>query len=193
VTPTAGGWQLTLKVYDNSGRLVATRLLGGADHGPLAFTISNDPWDPAAAPLLLLDGSFSASFDGNDDFGQPLGNGYYVLQILATRNVTQTQASKSVFISRTAGQGVPVLLAPNPVGKDTLQLEIRIPASESVWVEAFNVAGERVATLGRLNNGLMVWDLKNAKGEKLGGGLYYLTLRRDGERKPTVARVAVIR
>lgn len=184
---------ITLKVYDNSGRLVATRNLGGADHGPTSFTISADPWDPASAALQVLDGSFSASFDGLSDLGQPLENGFYVLSLNGVSNQAQTQASKSVFITRGQGQGVPVVVAPNPVGKEATQLEIRVPAGASLWVEVFNVAGERIASLGRLDGGLLIWDLKSFKGEPISAGLYYLTLRRDGERKPTVARVAIIR
>jgi len=177
-----------LKVYDSLGRLVYAKS-GSAGQLLDEFTLSSQPWDAGKQPLLLSAPGFSASWDGHDDFGAELPSGVYLL-VLETRSPAgSSSAQKSVALLRMSSDTLALSVASNPVPKGASYVDIYVSTPGAVWAEVHNVAGERIVSLGQPSNGILRWQL----GPSLGSGIYFVSVRLEGQRLPKVVKIVLIR
>ncbi len=157
------------------------------------FSLGSEAWDAEAGPLQLLALGFSATYLGLDSSGHELPSGVYLLVLESKQGANVQEAQKTVVLLRQSGASLSVLVVPNPVPKGTGSVDLYYAPVGVIWAEVYNLAGERLLDLGRHEQGRVSWDLKTRQGQSVATGIYFITLRRDGDRKPYVARMAVLR
>jgi hypothetical protein len=178
---------LLLRVYDSSGALVLETGAGTGAAAVLGFSLDKPVWDPSLGPLLLSDGGWAFSYDGSSKYG-PLANGNYRLDVVSSGGASGT-ASKYVVVLRGPASGVSALAWPNPVAAGSQTLNFAwAPSSRDVDASVYNDAGEKVAGLGTQKGGSGTWNLAG-----ISNGIYFITLRVPGERRPQIIKVALAR
>ena len=178
--PLAMPYQLSVGAYNSAGELVRLIYQGLASAEPTELTLSGGNGQPVslALPGPLADGSTSLFWKGENQAGQPISSGVYVIKLQTTDSFGQV---------------------------DTLQKDVQMLATEqAAQLALYNSAGELVrhwdlktlgfdaVDLGRVLDGSVeLKDLQGAvmglpmdglndAGQPLTGGVYNLVLRRGG-------------
>lgn len=116
-----------------------------------------------------------------DDAAEPGRTWYYRLQVRESSGGSYTLGALSVE-RPLVGDGVPELGAPWPnPARDGTQVAFRLPATQPVSVQVFDVRGHRVRTLvdGSLAAGehTAAWDGTTEGGSRAPAGVYFVTLK----------------
>jgi hypothetical protein len=185
---------VTLKIYDSSGLLVQSLSTGSAGSALTAVAISSNPYNPGTGSLLLSDGGWTYSFDGRDSTGAVLRNGIYLFVVASQEGGKQIGSVEfQVTVLGNGGAGVTLLVAPNPVHSSAEYVSIQWqPAGQVVELKIYDLPRGLVRGLGTCSSPA-VWDLRTGGGEKVGDGIYIVSARVPGQRKPTLFKLMVAR
>jgi hypothetical protein len=166
--------QTTVEIYNSAGELVWRRQAVPESPGLVLLSGRELAPGPGEAGLKISYGSGSADFqvwNGTGSDGQALNSGNYLVKVTQaggstySYTVTLLQASTQVF------EGL--IAAPNPIPSGSALLTIRLqgaaPGIRS-WGEAYNLAGEHVASLGSSTGACLRWDIPAG----LAPGVYWL-------------------
>ena len=180
---------MTLRVYDSSGALVRSQAMGAAASALAGLDLAPNPWDPTAAPLALSAPGWSGAFDGKDDAGMPLSSGAYLVELESSNGGASQKISRPLTVLASSGPLVSASAWPNPAAKGSTYIDVVwAPAGQDVLGQVYNQAGELILDMGRLSGGHTRWELR-----ALADGVYFVTLRVPGERRPRVIKVALAR
>lgn len=183
---------MTLNVYSSSGQLLRTLSIGttGAPLQSLAW--SPQPYDPAAGPLLLSDGTWSYDYDGEDSKGDLLLNGIYLLQVVSRQGNSTSKVEVEITVIGSEGGGLELTAAPNPARSGSgIVIQWR-PASQRVDLEIYDMDGGLVRSFGELGSPA-VWTQRTGGGEQVAGGVYVICARIPGQKQAAFFKLAVIR
>jgi hypothetical protein len=184
---------LTLKIYDSSGVLVRTLSIGTTGAALHSFTWAPQPYNPTAGPLLLSEGSWSYDYDGKDGNGSYLLNGVYLFVIVSQQGSSTVTVQTEITVIGSTGLGLQLTAAPNPVRASTNQVFIQWqPAAQSADLRIYDLVGGQVRAFGTVSSPA-VWDLRTAGGAPVADGVYVISARVPGQKKPAFFKFAVIR
>jgi hypothetical protein len=178
---------LTLRIWDASGALRRV-LRSQSSQAVSSFSLSSEPFDPGKGCLLLSDGSWSCAFDGLGDDGLTLPNGSYLMEVVNADG--KGSVTRPFTVLNSAEQ------EPRAYALQGL-LRASDKACAIVWfppmameVAVYDLSGAQVwqarapAGAGRAD-----WALCGASGTPAGPGLYFVSLRRDGQRRPQILKI----
>lgn len=185
---------LSLKVYNSSGLLLRSLSIG-TNSAPLqSLTWSPQPYDPAAGPLLLSDGSWSYAFDGKDANGDQLLDGVYLLEIVSQEGSGTSTVKAEITVIGSEGAGINQLTAaPNPARSPGNGVLIQWrPATQKVELEIYDMDGGLVRSFGA-SVSPVTWSLGTGGGKQVSAGVYVICARVPGQKLPAFFKLAVVR
>lgn len=193
-SPVAGPVLVTVKVYDSSGLLVQSLSGGTAAAALTSISVSSNPYNPGTGPLLLSQGGWTFSFPGVDSTGSVLRNGIYLFVVVSQEGGKQVGSVEfQVTVLGSGGEGVDLLAAPNPVHSSSGYVSIQWqPAGQVVELKIYDLPRGLVRNWGVCSSPV-TWDLRTGSGEKVGDGIYVISARVPGQRKPTLFKLMVAR
>ncbi len=212
LTAFAGTDSGVFKTVDGGTNWIPART--GLPMGPLGGVraLAQDPLRPQVLFAGLFGSGVFESRDGGESwaavFGQSgLGNlrvrslavdGQRQMVYAGTNNGVWALSSYSLLTvgdEPTLAEGSLTLTAwPNPAEGGTLQMRYSLPARGPVEVAVFDLSGARVRTLQSAasvgpGTHLLTWDAREAGGQRVGPGLYFVRLRTAaGQRTMRVSR-----
>lgn len=180
---------LTLRVFDSSGLQVAVVAGGNAAALPGSLSVSQEPWDPAAGPLVVSGGGWSMNFDGRDSSGAVLRNGAYLL-VVSDAGGSSVQKALQIL---GAGQGrVSLSVGPNPIRPGQTFVSIKWSPITQLELKIYGLDGGLIRDLG-VTGPPVAWDLRTGQGQVAANGIYFVCARLAGERQPQTFKLMVAR
>jgi hypothetical protein len=179
---------LRMSVYNSAGELVRLIEMDGAVPGGASPRVSGASFVAGEGALEVDCGNGTPllRWDGKNERGEAVDAGSYLAKVealapggtlqLLVQPVQLLRAKEALLLEN-------ALLAPNPAGPRTGRIQILLDGEAHGAV--YNLAGERVATLGSCTGGLC-WELGVA-----GDGIYWVVLEAKGQRR--VLKAALMR
>jgi hypothetical protein len=185
---------VTLYVYDSAGLLVRTLQAGSAPAALSLVQTSADPYNPATGPLILSQGAWSFSYDGDDGSGAVLRNGVYLFVVQSQQGGGVVGTVKfQVTVIGNGGAGVVLVAVPNPVRSSAEEVSVQWqPSNQVVELKVYDLARGLVRSLGDTSSPAQ-WNLRTGDGEKVADGVYFISARIPGQRRPTLFKLVVTR
>lgn len=80
-------------------------------------------------------------------------------------------------------------VSPNP-SFSNVQIAFNAHIDNNLYIHIYDIKGRLIKTLKTRGNHQIIWDLRNGSGEKVGSGIYFLSVNYRGERQ--VMKIAIL-
>jgi hypothetical protein len=143
--------------------------------------------------LLLSSGSWSFGYDGKDAGGNVLLNGVYLVEVVSQQAGGATTTTKvEITVLGGPGSTVSLVVAPNPAHLQggSVMIEWQ-PVTQTADVKVYDLDGGLVRELGT-SASPATWDLRTAGHGQAAMGVYFITARIPGQKRPACFKLALV-
>ncbi len=206
VTVIKSGAYVELKVFNSAGELVrSVREYDREPPGGIALKIPDVIIIENEGSIINIqygDGLLDfMEWDGRNAFGRAVSNGTYELQVnvMGDTGMLMTGAKTVQVLIEAKKYPGEIKVQPNPVrsAAGAVRITWQSGISGTVRVNFVNIKGESVRTVtGKLEDGYILWDLKNTSGSAVPEGIYIcpvVMLDSEGYMEKKTVKVAVIK